>query len=807
MDYSKYGTVGKEIFNFDFIGTDKVYIQTTKGKIEKVTLPTNSDKPLLEMSRFLKSVYPRLTEEEIEAKKGTEWHAYNPGEAKVQEIEEAYKKYMAAKTAKVGVPAAAATLITILCLTGCPNKTESETNTNTNEQPTVEQTLTDANYDNGFNLDGVSADALVAALNSGTFNGQAINATQAQFLLDAYNFINNNAQQEAWEKVTLTDEELAEVNAQLKALGYAELDGNTVQFGYTYQQVADAMLRFRELPKEDILSITGGETIDVDNLMNDTSNEFIRSEIIRYLFSKFRNTEELNNDHYNVAELLNFNEKEVNAYNEINALIGEYNALVKEGKEKEAQEKMKEIENWLVDMAYNTEFDKGNLKPYALETIYFAASIESGLNQYKEETTITVYDTVTGRDVEIKIDRKYFDELEGAILVTGLDDFDAINYKKENKIADRYEIPTDSIGRGIANESCGEQRDRLIVAAEWIQELRNADLSEEKDWAMAHELDVTSYDVNVTYDNLGTEYDKYQNGTFKLVDVIEVMNEGLADKYPMNFEYYTTFRQLVRDYANGVTNADDLSDIPAFPGVGNIPGPQYIGTYGEGQHPAGLTDAQNAQLQAQAAAAVGAVTESQAAAYQGSLQSIYEAAYNYYFGQVIFQSAVTFDPAWLNLDDPFIIAAINDAKAQAEAEKHSSNGGLTGGGTVPVNQGLEQITDPTAPKPDNSGATQQEQIVNPNQDDIDNNMAHVEENTPSGNGTGGEVPSVPGDQTTTTTQTITADDVNNQPGAPQTNPGAVSTDQPAPSSSWCDTPEDALALLYSGDGNESYKSK
>lgn len=744
MDYKQYGVIGDKETDLEavtFTGPEEAYLQHKDDSLTVVELPQNKEKPMLEISRFLRSLFPGKTDEEIQALQGTKWHA----------------RKIAAKAKLTG-----AALFTALGLTACGKTAQVEETVA--PEVTVEAT---EETEVKLSLENVSYATLVEALKTGKLNDVELNETQRQVLLDTLNFINDNAQKEEWEKVTIEDEEeLEAVNARLADLGYPKMDGNTAQFGFEYNQVIPAVVRLnRNLSNEDIARITGGNLLDVSNIMDTKSNEFIRFQMERYLFGGFRNENGLDANHYDVTELFGFGEHETAAYNELVDLINEYTTAKNDGNKEEAEAKMVEIESRLMKILTSPGYD-GYFKEYLGETVFVAASIESQLEGYRTEMTVTVIDSRTGRETEITREAQLFNEYEAAMVISGLDTFDKEAFmKKYNIDTNRYEMVISSIETSIVNEVCDVQREKLEEYNEWIKFISEDELA------------------------------SYREDTLTLKTVIEIMDEGLKDKYPINVQYYNSFSSLYigKDLENTNGNTNTMPNVPTLPGntatssiaAMNVP---------EGQNPLGLDPATNAQLQAQAAANAGAVTTAQANAYNAALQEIYNAAYNYYFGQNVRPTSVTFDPAWLQSSDSFIVNTVTTAHAQADAEKYTHDGGYSGGGTTATNNGLGTISDTTAPTAEQAPAATQEVITNSNQSDIDQQMANVEAST-NGNGSAG---TVPGDQTTTETQAITAEDVNSQPGGPQTNPDAHSTNQAPTQEETYDDYQAALDALNSG---------
>ena len=767
MDYKQYGVIGDketDLESITFDGTQDAYLQNKDDSVTYVKLPENKEKPKLGMSRLLRHSFPGKTDKEILELQGIKWHA--------KRLTEAQRKVV--KKALVKGSIASATALSILSMTGCGN-----TDTPVVE-PTAIETTAEATEEteDKLSLENVSYATLIEALNTGKLNGVELNETQRQFLLEAYNFVNDNAQQEEWEKVTLTDEELEAVNERLVDLGYPRMVGNTAQFGFEENQVIPAMIRLnRNLSNEDIARITGGNLLDISNIMDTKSNEFINSQMQRYLYGGFRNENGLDATHYDVTKLLGFGDHEIEAYNELTALINEYSSFKKDGNREDAQAKMVEIEGRLMDILTSPGYD-GYFKEYLGETVFVAAIVESQVENYRTDMTVTVIDSRTGRETEITREAQLFNEYETALVISGLDTFDEEAFMKKYKIdTNRYEMVITPIEGSIVNAVCGEQRERLEEFNEWIKFIPEDELA------------------------------SYREDTLVLKTVIAIMDEGLKDKYPINVQYFNSFSSLYKDLenTNDITNGNrpSMPTIPVLPGTAassiaamNVP---------EGGNPLGLDPATNAALQAQAAANAGAVTASQAAqieaTYNAALQEIYNAAYNYYFGQNVRPTSVTFDPAWLQNSDPFIVNAVNTAHAQADAEKYTHDGGYSGGGTSSVNNGLGPQTDQTAPQAGQAPAATQEVVNNSNQSNIDQQMANVEAST-NGNGTGNGTITVPGDTTTTETQAITAQDVNNQPGGPQTNPDAHSTNQAPTQEETYDDYQAALDALNSG-----YKSK
>lgn len=729
MNYDKYGKVGKEIDSCTFVGTDTVYIQFTNGKIEKVTLPVNENKPKLEMTRFLRSIYPELTDIEIMEKQGAEWHAYLKTDAEKEEIEKAYAEYLKEEKHTKAIRTGAATgvaavaLLAFLGLHGCGSE---DTQTETQENTTVTEATTEVKYDEGFNLVDMTPEEVIALLQSGQMN-----QTQADFFLSAYNWINDNAQKEAWETATLTDEQVKEANELLTSMGYEPLEGNEVKFGFTIEEAMSLKIRFGNYTKEELMSILSGENVEVDKLMNDTSNSGIRNYILYLVYS-----DDLD---MNIADLVNFNDNEMAIINEVHGLWKEYKALLKEGKEEEAKEKITEFKNRLIDLGHNADLEQNNAISFVLRAYLSAGNVMSNAYNYQEEASLHVRDTVTGNDTEIKVELDLFDELTMRTLSLGYEGFNQDDWKKENGIAAKYVLTgIDDVVRSYADMSCSSQEARLVEYNEFASELRSQDVTAETTWAAVNSVDISEGNVLKILDNAKTEYDTYTDNTANIYDLAFAIDAKLDKdgKNPINMNYYTTV--MLRNYVHDINvkvnpylapDPNVVIGIPTNPVPTEVTPEQAVAQFGvdavdraeeAAAAAVGAYDANTPEEQALLATTIQTQTEY-------TLQQIYNSAFNYYSGENYFQGTIAYDASWINNLDPLVRQEVEWAMIDAQNYKNdkAQNGQTTGGETTYYENTTTTTTTTTVAPAGETPTTTTTVVTESNQSEIDNQMSQV----------------------------------------------------------------------------------
>lgn len=333
---------------------------------------------------------------------------------------------------------------------------------------------------------------------------------------------------ENWERVTLSEEQMQKYNST----------DNEAIFGFTAEDAYSLLLRFVNLSKEDYVTITGGKNFDAVKVMDDSNS--VSNGALRGIINYYISSDECN---LHIDTLINFNDSEVAQINKFETMFREFHALEKEGKDAEAEAKMREIKSNLVEFAHDTDFDQSNAKSYILRTFAEAGSFLSEARQYKDTVLLNVYDTKKQENTTVEIKTSLFDELTMRDLVLGYDEtFDSEAYLTENKVdAKRYDLLNIDTKRSIADLSCGAQSARLEEANQYISTLRQEDMISEAAYSGSTNSEIGN--------NVNTKYDELTRGTYDF----EVLNNMLDDylrlgnKYPKNREYFSNFENVTKN--------------------------------------------------------------------------------------------------------------------------------------------------------------------------------------------------------------------------------------------------------------------
>lgn len=767
MKYEKYGIVGTEredILTFTVIGLDSIYVQYNNGDTKKISLDGVANANL-EVTRFLRSAFPKLKDNEIiEAQKEGLWHAYTADSQQAKDLESEFiskeelddtkqsyeeqvaetKKYKAKKAATTASAIALAALLGAAAgsklgvFDGLKTKLSDLFNTkgNTNNELTLEDGTTVVNKNN-LVLDAANWEELNDLLRSGS-----INQRQMITLMKIVDFIEKNNVSESWETVELTDEEVKEINEILKEMKYQEIEGNKARFGFTPTELEALSLRFGDLTKEEITSIVGGNEIDVNATM-DESNSAIKKLII-YLTA----TDTYDMD---VTELVEFNGKGTEAIKEINDMFKEYKSLVKEAKKDKAEEKMTEIRNWLINFSNSTDNELNSAKSYILRTYLVAGNILSEANGYKIDEELTVLNSKTDKNETIKVKMDLFDDLTMRNLVLGFDNtFNKEEFMKQNNIDSKYVLVSVSdVKRSVADEFCSEEELKLHAANVYMDQIKENDQDLEIGYAVQSNIDLSKAGIE-EFDNVKTKYDEYTDRTVNLNDFSRIYTDQLVKdgKAPLNSQYFETLGlasmvhdlEVISNPALGGKKGDIISTREQAQAI--------IGNGAQILDEAGLSQEREAAEKA-AAAKIGAYDGNSEAdlakakeeatklaqARAAVLQGVYDATYNHFYGSNVINTSYSYDASWEHSSDADVRSAWARGKAGAEREKavDSQVGKESGGGVT-----YHDIGDgKTYPSEDNNsnGSTTTEtttEIVNENtpaeQEEIDKNMAGVEGN-------------------------------------------------------------------------------
>ncbi len=592
----------------------------------------------------------------------------------------------------------------------------------------------------------------------------SMDTIQKQLFTNSYDWLTSVNAQESWEKVTLTEE-------QMKEYGYTDSE---CLYGFTAEDANSLALRFGHYKKEDYLALTGGYEMDTVSIMNDAHSQSngALSRIIAY----YINSDEC---HLNIDKLINFNEQEQAKINEFETLFNEYKTLDNEnGKEKEAEAKMKEIKKSLVSYAQDVNYDQDNAKSYILRTFLPAASIISQIHQYKDNIEINLYDTKKNENVTKTIKTALFDEITMRTLVEGFNEsdgigaFDADSFLEEHGLSKtRYNLLNTDIGTSIADQSCGPQAQKLEEANTYIADQKSLDFNSEVAYAGGAGFDLTGIKPELL-DNISTAYDTATKGTYNSETIIELLNNQLKDKqiYPKNVDYFEKYaiteKAIAYKNAHGVTANGKVGDIiksTTQKGITVTPEQLSSANATVRDHSGKVVSAEIAMAEARqeevnktgiydaSTPAAEKKAEEQAANSQGAadrqalLANVYGATYNYFAGSNVCSTSTSYDASWATSSDAEIVYNYNLGKSDGlqwkadEEKKQNNGGGNTYGGETTIDKEFKDAeTSKTETSPVPSVDNRTENNVTPT-------PAPTPEPTPipnlgnnSGNTTGGE---------------------------------------------------------------------
>ena len=351
------------------------------------------------------------------------------------------------------------------------------------------------------------------------------------------NYVINFNRSEDWMYEKLTPEMIEE----LKKANII-VDGDEAIFGFTAEQVFALRLVFGHDSYEELTTMMNGEYIDVTKTMSSSEslmNQAIRAQIVYLLNS--------DNTHSGIEELMGLTDEEKEQVEPFLNLFQEYKDLLKEEKYTEAEKKMKEIKEALVEYAHNQDAEVNNAKPWILRTILPAASIYATSYGYMDTITLNLYDGKNDKYVDKEVKTWLFDEITMRDLVEGYKDcigedglvyqegFNSVEFLKQFNIStQQYSIVVSDDGVSIADEFVGGLENRLNEANNFMQRLR-----EENGKIDAYVTANSTEDVNIANNS---DLDELTKDTYNSEQVLELINDNLKEenKYPKNLDFFTS---------------------------------------------------------------------------------------------------------------------------------------------------------------------------------------------------------------------------------------------------------------------------
>lgn len=576
---------------------------------------------------------------------------------------------------------------------------DDEINKNNNTNNVIEQ-------DNNSNTNIMADIPDIKDKNFNFYAENAIDNSQKDLMVNIAEWLASTNGKESWQKVSLTGEKMAEY-------GY---ENSECLFGFTAENMKSLALRFGNYSKDQYVTIMGGNNIDVTSVMND--DDSMSNGALYNIISYYVCSDECN---LNIQKVINFNDSEVANILEIEGLLAEYKTLDKDGKEKEAFEKMVEIKTWLYEYAHNVEIGNENAKSYILRTVLPACSIISEEHQYKDEITLNLYDTKEDKNITKEVKTDLFDEIMMRTLVLGFDEsevmdaFNAEAFLEEHDISNtRYNLLNTDVERSIADISCAIQIDKLTEADNYISTLRLENTTAEAAYSatisvnteagkvgeqVARQYDAMNSDIN----NVNTRFDELTYGTYDASLLNEMVNNYLKenDCYPMNMNYFRTHKieemQIQYKDTHGVTQGkkgdtvkvkeqekvtitnEDIKDPNAvfLDGSGNptTSDDALDDARDQNEEETGIIDASDEEEEEEAKKKA----EEEAKARADMLQGVYNATFNHFAGEIGVDAASGFNTSntygqsysdsWANSEDQGIRASYLAGKAAGEQWK------------------------------------------------------------------------------------------------------------------------------------------
>lgn len=347
------------------------------------------------------------------------------------------------------------------------------------------------------------------------YKENAIETTQKDVFVNKMSaWLDNTNGKEDWEKITLTEEEQKQY----------EVASDEFVFGFTSEEAFALVMRYGNYSEQEMLNITGGKTIDIDQTI-EYSNNAIKNAITYYVLSS--------ECKLGIDTLINFDESGVKVIESFENLLAQYKAVeFEEGKEEEALALMKQIKKGLVELAHDDQID-GNTKNWTLNTIGSACVIISNNHQYKDKIELNVYNNKTESNEIIEIKTDLFDELTTRDLFLGYDKtFDSEAYLEENKIDPKqYNLLYTDLEKGFADIDYSTQKSNLENFNKYANERINENVAAEALVQFKGQIEGA--------DNVTTEFDNVTHGTYDFNTLNDMLDDYLIKKntYPIVHGY------------------------------------------------------------------------------------------------------------------------------------------------------------------------------------------------------------------------------------------------------------------------------
>ena len=371
--------------------------------------------------------------------------------------------------------------------------------------------------------------------------------TQQKYEKEAINFLQNYNRSEDWMYSEIT----GEMTEELEKMGL-EVTGDEAIFGFTAEELNAFRFVFGNYTNDELVSITGGEYINVNDMINNNESDLNRA--FRKIMLAYWNTDKENLD---IINLGGFNEEELDRIHHYEGYLFTYKNLVKEGKKEEAEKLMREIRNDIYEYGYALDENQDKAKPFILKTLLPTFSVYSQMYQYKNDVTLNLYNAETNEYEDKVIKTNLFDEVMMRDLVEGytkcsvddevvLDEFSSVEYLKHFNIdTNKYTIVISDDGVSKADQFNSGLVDKLEEFNNYLNMLRAENAAADA--------------INENDDN--SKYDKLIKGTKTLTEMNELINSDLefGNKYPKNTAFFSSiYSKFVKEFmmAKGIIDVN-----------------------------------------------------------------------------------------------------------------------------------------------------------------------------------------------------------------------------------------------------------
>jgi len=223
----------------------------------------------------------------------------------------------------------------------------------------------------------------------------AAETDQKDFYKSLGNYLLNYNCNEAWETITLTDEQIDEINE----IGNFKLEkgkDNVQRIALTPEEFRDFAVAYGDFSREERAAIYYGEQVDLQEALLGKDSNIDRAK--NYLLAYVLNSEE-QDFHFEEFEGL-FDENEIEDIKYWSSQQREYINLVKSGKTKEAETKMRDIRKEFEQYSRRTDNDT-DAKAFIIEIFNGAFLVESNIAGYTHDVLFYANDNYTGETVEL----------------------------------------------------------------------------------------------------------------------------------------------------------------------------------------------------------------------------------------------------------------------------------------------------------------------------------------------------------------------------------------------------------------------